>query len=208
MDWKNTVLGLELGSTRIKAVLLGRDHVPLASGSFEWENKLENGLWTYSLAEAEAGLQACFAALKRDAEAKTGEKLRTLGAIGVSGMMHGYLPFDGAGRQLVPFRTWRNTVTGPAAAELTELFGFNVPQRWSVAHLRQAVLNGEAHVPRIAFLTTLAGYVHWQLTGQKVLGIGDASGMFPVVNGDYNAKLLRAYDALGGHRPLHFPVLL
>ena len=200
MDWKNTVLGLELGSTRIKAVLLGRDHVPLASGSFEWENKLENGLWTYSLAEAEAGLQACFAALKRDAEAKTGEKLRTLGAIGVSGMMHGYLPFDGAGRQLVPFRTWRNTVTGPAAAELTELFGFNVPQRWSVAHLYQAILNGEEHLKDLAWLTTLAGWVHWRLTGVKAVGVGEASGMFPIDSGacDYDAAMAEKFRARTG----------
>ena len=157
---KDCVLGIELGSTRIKAVLLDKQHRPVASGSYSWENELKDGVWTYSLADAEKGLQACFADLRQDAEAKLGQKLTTVGAIGVSAMMHGYLAFDVAGKLLVPFRTWRNTMTGEAAAKLSALFGFNIPQRWSIAHLEQALLNGEAHLPELRFFTTLAGWVH------------------------------------------------
>lgn len=175
-----TVLGIELGSTRIKAVLIGRDHEPIASGSHEWENKLENGIWTYSLEDVWSGLQDCYRDLKDDVQKKYGAGLRRVGAIGISAMMHGYLAFGAQDELLTPFRTWRNTITAQAAAELTELFGFNVPQRWSVAHLYQAILNGEAHVKDVAFITTLSGYVHWKLTGERVLGIGDASGMFPI----------------------------
>ena len=200
MDLKNTVLGIELGSTRIKAVLIGRDHVPLASGSFEWENRLVNGIWTYPMEEVHHGLRACFAGLREDVRRRYGAELTTTGAIGISGMMHGYLPFDREGRQLAEFRTWRNTVTGPAAEELTEIFGFNVPQRWSVAHLYQAMRNGEAHVKDVAFLTTLAGYVHWKLTGRKVTGVGEASGMFPIDSGrlDYDEGMIRKFRDLTG----------
>ena len=167
MDLKQCTIGIELGSTRIKAVLIDRRHIPLASGDFEWENQLVDGIWTYSMEAVHRGLQACFAGLMADVAAKFGVRLTTVGAIGVSAMMHGYLPFDKAGRQLVPFRTWRNTITGPAAEKLTELFGFNIPQRWSIAHLYQAILNGEEHVKDVDFLTTLAGYIHWQLTGEN-----------------------------------------
>ena len=180
MDLTKTVLGIELGSTRFKAVLIDQRHIPIAQGDHEWENQLVNGIWTYSMEAVHSGLQHCFANLKADVKAKFGQELSTVGAIGVSAMMHGYLPFDKDGRQLAEFRTWRNTITGPAAEELTALFGFNIPQRWSIAHLYQAILNGEEHVKDIAFLTTLAGYIHWQLTGEKVMGVGEASGMFPI----------------------------
>lgn len=156
IDLSKTVLGIELGSTRIKAVLLDEGYLPIASGSFTWENQLTRGVWTYALSDAETGLQTCFAELKADFEQKYAQKLTTLGAIGISAMMHGYLPFDKNGRQLAGFRTWRNTTTGEAAGKLTELFGFNIPQRWSIAHLYQAMLNGEAHTTQIDYLTTLA----------------------------------------------------
>ena len=200
MDLNQSVLGIELGSTRIKAVLLDEGHLPVASGSFEWENSLKDGIWTYSLAEAEAGLQACYADLKRDVLEKTGRTLTRVGAIGVSGMMHGYLPFDKAGKQLAAFRTWRNTVTGEAAEKLTALFGFNIPQRWSVAHLYQAILNGEEHVKELDYLTTLAGWVHWRLTGVRAVGVGEASGMFPIDSAacDYNEEMVKKFDALTG----------
>lgn len=192
------VLGIEFGSTRIKAVLIGPDHMPMAQGDHTWENRLENGIWTYSLAEVRAGLQAAYRAMAADAAEKYGAAPAHLAALGISAMMHGYLPFDANGALLVPFRTWRNTITEQAAAALTEAFSFNIPQRWSVAHLYQAILNGEAHVPQIAFLTTLAGYVHWQLSGEKVLGVGDAAGMFPIDSetGDYSAPMLAAFDSL------------
>ena len=173
-------LGIELGSTRIKAVLIGDDHAPIASGDFTWENELKNGVWTYKLEDAWTGIRAAYRALKQDVQQKYGVTLTKLSAIGISAMMHGYLPFDKDGRQLCEFRTWRNTMTARAAEELTALLGFNIPQRWSIAHLYQAMLNGESHVPAIAHLTTLAGYIHWQLTGEKVLGVGEASGMFPI----------------------------
>ena len=200
MDLTKTVLGIELGSTRIKAVLIDQRHLPIAQGDHEWENQLVNGIWTYSMEAVHSGLQNCFANLKADVKAKFGQELSTVGAIGVSAMMHGYLPFDKDGRQLAEFRTWRNTITGPAAEELTSLFGFNIPQRWSIAHLYQAILNGEEHVKDIAFLTTLAGYIHWQLTGEKVMGVGEASGMFPIDSGklDYDEGMLRKFKALTG----------
>ena len=191
------VLGIELGSTRIKAVLIDENHAPIASGSHEWENQFVNGVWTYSMDAVWSGLQACYADLRRDVQEKYGVGLKKIAAIGISAMMHGYLAFDAQGKLLAPFRTWRNTITGPAAAELTEVFGFNIPQRWSIAHLHQALLNGEAHVSEIDFITTLAGYVHWQLTGRKVLGVGDASGMFPIDSDvrNYDAKMIAQYDA-------------
>ena len=200
MELKNTVLGIELGSTRIKAVLIDEKHIPIAQGDYEWENLLVNGVWTYSMDAVHTGLQTCFANLKADVKAKLGAELTTVGAIGVSAMMHGYLPFDKEGRQLAEFRTWRNTITGEAAEELTALFGFNIPQRWSIAHLYQAILNGEEHVKDIAFLTTLAGYIHWQLTGEKVMGIGEASGMFPIDSGklDYDEGMVQKFKALTG----------
>ena len=180
MNLSNTALGIELGSTRIKAVLIDENHVPVASGSFEWENQYDGGIWTYPMSLVQEGLQACFADLAMSVREKFGVPLTTVGALGVSAMMHGYLPFDQDDRQLVSFRTWRNTITGEAAEKLTKLFGFNIPQRWSIAHYYQAILNREAHVPAVAFLTTLAGYIHWKLTGEKVMGIGEASGMFPI----------------------------
>ena len=188
------VLGIELGSTRIKAVLIGEDHSPIASGDHTWENRLENGVWTYHLDDVWAGIQDAYANMVADVKDKYGVELVKLAAFGVSAMMHGYLPFGKDGQQLAEFRTWRNTMTGEAAAELTDLLGFNIPQRWSIAHLYQAMLNGEAHVKDIDHLTTLAGYVHWQLSGKKVLGVGEASGMFPIDSDkcDYDQKIGRA----------------
>jgi sugar (pentulose or hexulose) kinase len=175
-----TVLGIELGSTRIKAVLIGEDHTPIASGSHEWENRYENGIWTYSLEDVWTGLQESYRQLSSEVVQRYNTPIQIIGAIGFSAMMHGYMAFDTAGNLLVPFRTWRNTITGQAAEALTDLFQFNIPQRWSIAHLYQAILNKEAHIKDISHLTTLAGYVHWKLTGQKVLGVGEASGMFPI----------------------------
>ena len=200
-----TFLGIELGSTRIKAVLIGGDYEPLAAGGYDWENRLVDGVWTYTLDEVWTGVQGAFSALATDVAGRYGVTLRTTGAIGVSAMMHGYLAFggDNAGQQLVPFRTWRNTTTGQAAAALTETFSFNVPQRWSIAHLYQAVLNKEPHVKDIAFLTTLAGYAHWQLTGRKVLGVGDASGMFPIdsATNNWNTRMIGEFDTLLAESP-------
>ncbi len=187
-----TALGIEFGSTRIKAVLIGPDQAPIASGSHEWENQYENGIWTYSLEAVWHGLQASYQDLSKAVFEQHNTPLQTIGAIGFSGMMHGYMAFDDAGNLLAPFRTWRNTITGQAAEELTELFQFNIPQRWSIAHLYQAILNNESHIHDIAHLTTLAGYVHWQLTGQQVLGIGEASGVFPIDSeiNNYDNRLL------------------
>jgi sugar (pentulose or hexulose) kinase len=199
-----TVLGIELGSTRIKAVLLDEDHTPIASGSHEWENRYENGVWTYSLDDVWVGLQASFRQLSETVLAEYNTPLKTIGAIGFSAMMHGYLAFDADGGLLAPFRTWRNTITGEAADQLTELFQFTIPQRWSIAHLYQAILHKESHVGAISYLTTLAGYVHWKLTGQKVLGIGDASGMFPIdstTNG-YATPMVQLFNALPAVAPL------
>ena len=200
MDMKNTVLGIELGSTRIKAVLLDKNHTPIASGSYEWENQFINEIWTYSMEDMRTGLRACYADLKRDVKERYGLTLTTVGAVGISGMMHGYLAFDKDGNQLAEFRTWRNTITAEAAAELSSLFNFNVPQRWSIAHIYQAILNREEHVKDVAQLTTLAGYVHYLLTGEKVMGIGEASGMFPIDSKalDYNEGMLRKFDAIHG----------
>lgn len=199
-----TALGIELGSTRIKAVLIGEDHTPLAGGSHGWENQFVDRLWTYSLEAVWAGLQDCFADLATDVQRRYGVQLTTVGSFGVSAMMHGYLPFDADGHLLVPFRTWRNTNTGAAVGVLSPLLGHNIPHRWSIAHLYQAVLDGEEHVGRIAHLTTLAGYVHWQLTGERVLGVGDASGMFPidVRTGGYDAGMIATFDDLAGGQGL------
>lgn len=195
-----TSLGIELGSTRIKACLI-RDDDPsnvLAVGAHEWENQFVDRVWTYSLDAVWAGLQQAYAALVAEVQSRHGVSPATFGAIGVSAMMHGYLAFDADDELLVPFRTWRNTSTGPAAAELTQVLGVNIPLRWSVAHVYQAVLDEEPHVPEVRFVTTLAGYVHWRLTGRKVIGIGDASGMFPIDAGtnDYDARLLGLFGGL------------
>lgn len=190
------VLGIEFGSTRIKAVLIGEDHKPIASGSHEWENRYENGVWTYSLEDAWTGLRDSYRKLNSEILDNYAISLKTIGAIGFSGMMHGYMAFDHADNLLVPFHTWRNTMTEQAAAELTELFGFNIPQRWSIAHLYQAIINEEAHLKDIHYLTTLAGYVHWKLTGQRVLGIGEASGMFPIDSQTkcYDARMVELFN--------------
>ena len=199
-----TALGIELGSTRIKAVLVGPDHSPLASGSYEWENRYENGVWTYQLEDVWTGVQESFRQLRSDVQSRHGIPLATVGAIGFSAMMHGYLAFDKGGKLLVPFRTWRNTITAKAAEQLTKLFKFNIPQRWSVAHLYQAILNKEPHVRDIRFQTTLAGYVHWKLTGEKVLGVGEASGMFPIDSktNDYDARMLKTLGTKLGAKKL------
>lgn len=191
-------LGIEFGSTRIKAVLIDRRHVPVASGSYDWENRYENGVWTYTTDDIHRGLQSCYKDLKRDVKRKYDITLNTAGAMGISAMMHGYLVFDKFGNRLTEFRTWRNTMTGQAAEILTQLFGFNIPQRWSIAHLYQAVLNGESHVSRLDYITTLAGYIHWKLTGEKICGVGDASGMFPIDpdGKDYDREMLSKFDAL------------
>ncbi|HTN56266.1 MAG TPA: FGGY-family carbohydrate kinase [Microbacterium sp.] len=196
-----TTLGIEFGSTRIKACLIdAATHEVLATGFHDWENRFEDRLWTYPIDAVWTGLQEAYAGLVSDAYDRHGVRPDTFGAIGVSAMMHGYLAFDGDGDLLVPFRTWRNTSTGSAAAELTELLGVNIPLRWSVAHLRQAQLDAEPHAPDVRFLTTLAGYVHWKLTGRRVLGIGDASGMFPIDSAarDYDQGLLARFDAHTG----------
>ena len=200
MDLTKTVLGIELGSTRIKAVLIDENHEVIASGSYGWENQLVNGIWTYPMSAVHQGLQDCLAALKADVEAGFDLDLTTVGAIGVSAMMHGYLPFDKDGNQLAEFRTWRNTITGEAAEKLTSLFDFNIPQRWSIAHLYQAILNGEEHVKDIAYLTTLAGYIHWQLTGEKIMGVGEASGMFPIDSSacDFDEGMVQKFKDLTG----------
>ena len=192
------VLGIEFGSTRIKAVLVDVSHTPIAMGTYDWENRLENNIWTYSLEDIRKGLQGCYKSLADDVEAKYGEKLTTLGALGFSGMMHGYMPFNAEGELLVPFRTWRNTMTEEACKKLIPVFNFNIPQRWSIAHLYQAILSGEEHVKDIAFFTTLAGYIHWKLSGEKVLGIGEAAGMFPIDSTimDFDQKMLDQFDDL------------
>lgn len=197
-DPKQTALGIELGSTRIKAVLLDRQHQPLAVGIHDWENRLVNGIWTYPLGEIHAGIRSCFARLAHDVQEKYGKRLETVGAIGVSAMMHGYFPLDAGGNPLSEFRTWRNTITGEAADKLTKLFDFNIPQRWSIAHLYQAMLNGEAHLKELSSLTTLAGYIHWRITGSWVVGVGEASGMFPIDSKtcNYDARMMDKFDAL------------
>ena len=203
MDAKQTIqsgkaiLGIEFGSTRIKAVLIDADNNPIAQGSHTWENQLVDGLWTYSTEAIWYGLQDCYADLRANVLKQYEVEIETLAAIGFSAMMHGYMPFKG-NDILVPFRTWRNTNTGPAAVELSKLFNYNIPLRWSISHLYQAILNNEEHVKDIEFLTTLAGYVHWQVTGQKVLGVGDASGMIPVDPNTktYDAAMVEKFDKL------------
>lgn len=194
----HTSLGIEFGSTRIKAVLIDSKFKPIASGSYEWENQLENGIWTYSLGDIWKGLRMSYRKLASEVFEKYGETLRSVGSIGFSAMMHGYMAFNQEGQLLVPFRTWRNSITEEAEKKLTQAFEYNIPQRWSIAHLYQAILNQEAHVGQVDFLTTLAGYVHWQLTGEKVIGIGDASGMFPIdlATKNYHPKKVEIFDSL------------
>ncbi|MDO5083037.1 MAG: FGGY-family carbohydrate kinase [Arachnia propionica] len=197
------VLGIEFGSTRIKAVLVGDDHRPIATGSHDWENRFQDRVWTYSLDDAVAGMQAAHAALVRDVRERHGVELTRLGAVGISGMMHGHLALDADDRLLTPFRTWRNTMTKPAASQLSELFGCTIPQRWSIAHLWQAVLNDEPHVAEVAHITTLAGWIHWRLTGRRVVGACEASGMFPV-DGEvaWQGDAVAAFDRLAAERGL------
>lgn len=193
-----TVLGIELGSTRIKAVLIGEDHSPIASGSHDWENSHVGHIWTYSLEDIWKGVQDSYQKMAADVKLRYGVTLQTIGAIGFSGMMHGYMVFDQAGELLTPFRTWRNNITEQASEALTELFQYPIPQRWSIAHLYQAILNREEHIARVDFLTTLAGYIHWKLTGQKVLGVGEASGVFPIDlhTKDFHAAMIRQFNEL------------
>jgi len=193
-----TVLGIELGSTRIKAVLIGEDNTPIASGSHEWENSYINNIWTYSLDDVWKGIQDSYQNMANDVKTQYGVTLETIGAIGFSAMMHGYMVFNKEGELLVPFRTWRNTITEKASEELTKLFNYHIPQRWSIAHLYQAILNGEEHVADITFQTTLEGYVHWKLTGEKVLGVGEASGMFPIdiETKNYNKNMINQFNEL------------
>ena len=195
-DPGRTALGIELGSTRIKAVLIDRSHAVIASGGFEWANELVDGVWTYAIDDVVAGVRAAYAELARDYRDRYSAVLTDVGAIGVSGMMHGYLPLDADDVPLVPFRTWRNTFTQRSSAALSELLGLNIPQRWSVSHLHHAVTRGEEHVPRIARITTLAGYVHHRLTGRHVLGVGEASGVFPIGpdGRSFDAEMVAAFD--------------
>ena len=205
------VMGIEFGSTRIKAVLVDDDFKVIAQGAHDWENKLVDGVWSYSLEDVESGVRDAYAKCAADVESKYGVKLERLAALGISGMMHGYLPFDEGGRLLVPFRTWRNVMTAEAAAELSKLFRFNVPQRWSIAHYYQAILKKEPHIGAVRWLTTLAGYVHYRLTGENVMGVGEASGMFPIdpSTGDYNERMLAAFDAkVGGSLKEKLPRVL
>jgi sugar (pentulose or hexulose) kinase len=192
------ILGIELGSTRIKASLIGPDTTPLASGSHAWENQLKDGVWTYDMEDVWKGLAACYASLVDDVRARYSLELKTVAAMGFSAMMHGYVALDVEGRLLVPFRTWRNNITGKACAELSPLLDFAVPQRWSIAHLYQSILDEQPHVRQIAHLTTLAGYVHWRLTGEHKVGVGEASGMFPVDprTADWDAQRMGQFDAL------------
>jgi len=192
--FEKTYLGIEFGSTRIKAVLIDDTYSPVATGVYDWENRFENGYWTYSIDDIHKGMQGCYASLKENIKQKFGVTLTTVGAIGISGMMHGYLPFDKEDNLLAKFRTWRNTTTGEAAEYLTELFNFNIPQRWSIAHLYQAILNKEEHTKNVAKITTLAGYIHYRLTGEHCLGVGEASGMFPISNGTYDGVMFKKFD--------------
>ena len=203
------ILGIEFGSTRIKAVLIDQENKPIAQGSHEWENQLVDGLWTYSVEAIWYGLQDCYADLRANVKDLYDTEIESLAAIGVSAMMHGYMAFNKKEEILVPFRTWRNTNTGKAAAELSELFNYNIPLRWSISHIYQAILDNEEHVKDIDFLTTLAGYIHWQITGQKVLGVGDASGMIPVdpETKTYNAEMVDKFNRLISTRGFEWTLL-
>ena len=193
---QKTALGIELGSTRIKAVLIGADNAPIASGDHEWENRYDNGVWTYTLEDIWTGLQDAYTKMAADVKEKYDITLTRVGAIGFSAMMHGYMAFDKAGNLLVPFRTWRNNITEEASEKLTDLFGFHIPQRWTIAHLYQAILNGEPHVADIDYVTTLAGYIQWKMTGERVVGVGEASGIFPIDSetNTYFADMIAKFD--------------
>ena len=215
IDAKNTIesgkaiLGIEFGSTRIKTVLIDQENKPIAQGSHEWENQLVNRLWTYSIDAIWTGLQDCYADLRANVNKQYGVEIESLASIGISAMMHGYMAFNDKQEILVPFRTWRNTNTAKAAAELSSLFNFNIPLRWSISHVYQAILDGESHVKDIDFLTTLAGYIHWQITGKKVLGIGDASGMLPIDSDtkNYDMNMVKKFDALIASKNLGWKIL-
>ena len=192
----NAILGIEFGSTRIKAVVIGENNEPIAQGAYDWENDYVDGVWTYSIEKIHTGLQTCYKNMVEDVKKQYGVNVTKFKAMGFSAMMHGYLAFDKDAKLLVPFRTWRNTITGQASEELTKLFDFHIPQRWSIAHLYQAILNKEPHVKDVAHFTTLAGYIHWKLTGEKVLGVGEASGMFPIdtATGQFNKSMISKFD--------------
>lgn len=194
----NAILGIELGSTRIKAVLLGMNHTTIATGGHNWDNHYENGIWTYSLDEIWNGLQACYRDLAENIQKQYQTELRRVSAVGFSGMMHGYMAFNEKGELLAPFRTWRNNTANLAATKLSQLFQYNIPERWSIAHLYQSILDGAEHVRNISYLTTLSGYIHWKMTGRRVLGVGDASGMFPIdtLTKDYNKTMVQQFDEL------------
>ena len=198
LDLTKCSIGIEFGSTRIKAVLIDEKHLPIAQGSHDWENRLVDGIWTYTLDDIRQGLQHCYAELAADVQKQFGQKLTTVGSLGISAMMHGYLAFDSADNLLVPFRTWRNTITRSASEKLTEAFQFNIPERWSISHLYQCMLSHEEHLPKLAFFTTLSGYIHYLLTGRKVLGVGDAAGMFPIDSTvkDFDAGMIAKFNAV------------
>ena len=200
--WENTFLGIEFGSTRIKAVLTDETHTPIASGSYRWENRYENGIWTYSDEEIRHGLQGCYQDLSENLWQQYGRRLCSCQAIGISAMMHGYLAFDNSGQLLTPFRTWRNTITKQASEELTSLLNFHIPQRWSIAHLYEDILHDAPYLKQIAYLTTLAGYLHWLLSGEKVLGVGDASGMFPIdaTTNSYDSNMVKIFENAASQR--------
>ena len=203
---EKTYLGIEFGSTRIKAVLIDDSLMPVAIGIYDWENCFENGYWTYSLDDIHNGLRCAYRSLKENVKQKFGLTLETVGAIGISGMMHGYLPFDSDDNLLTPFRTWRNTTTAKAAEFLTELFRFNIPQRWSIAHLYQAILNKEPHIEKVAKITTLAGYIHYRLSGKHCIGIGEASGMFPVSRNAYNTEMMNRFNEAAEQKGLKLDI--
>lgn len=203
---RKTSLGIEFGSTRIKAVLIDDSFTPVASGSYTWENKLENGFWTYSLDEIHKGLKSCYADLKKDVSEKYGETLTGFGSMGISAMMHGYMPFDGEGNLLVPFRTWRNTTTEQASAELSQLFRFNIPQRWTISHLYQAILDKEPHLAQLEYVMTLSEYIHYLLTGTKIAGVGEASGMFPVSDCQYDKRMVADFERLIADKGYNFKI--
>ena len=194
----NAIVGIEFGSTRIKAVIIDSNNAPVAQGSHTWENSLVDGIWTYSQEEIITGLQSAYSDLKRNVKEKYGVTLKKIRAMVISSMMHGYLAFDKDGNLLDPFLTWRNTITGDASEKLSSLFDYPIPERWSISHLYQAILNNEEHVANVAFFTTLAGFIHWKLSGQKVLGVGDASGMFPIDTAakNYNKDFISKFDSL------------
>ncbi|HBE76844.1 MAG TPA: ATPase [Firmicutes bacterium] len=200
-----TAIGIELGSTRIKTVLIDGDNTPIASGSYDWENSYVNNIWTYSLEDIWKGVQGSYLKMVNNVQEQYGVSIQTVGSIGISGMMHGYMVFDQDEKLLTPFRTWRNNITGQASEALTKLFNYPIPQRWSIAHLYQAILNQETHVSEIRYMTTLAGYIHWKLTGRKVLGVGEASGVFPIdlTTKGFNLRMIGQFNELVS--PLHYP---